>query len=321
MTPFEQDIAAQADALRALAHADIPAVPDLAGYDRIVLTGMGSSHAAALPTWRRLISRGLPAWWLDTGQLLDAPELVTGRTLLVVTSQSGASAEIVALLQRARPGTLVAVTNDARSPLAAAGDLTVALHSGPEATVSTKSYLNSLGVLDRLAAGLLGQPAEDLLAAAKSLDDAGNPEAGNPVTLAYVGYGDDAATALYAGLITKEGAKVPAEGFVGGQFRHGPFELAGPELTVVLFGGPDATHQRSLTRLAEDLIRAGSPVLGVGVTELPAEAIRVQVPAAGTVARLAHGAVIAQRLTVAIGYARGITPGAFRHGSKITTAL
>ena len=91
-TPFERDVADQAEALRAFAQSALsPAVTRLLGrrYDRIVLTGMGSSHFAALPGWRRLADAGHPAWWVDSGQLLDAPGLITPGTLLVATSQSG----------------------------------------------------------------------------------------------------------------------------------------------------------------------------------------------------------------------------------------
>jgi len=91
-TPFERDIDDQAEALRAFAQSALsPAVTRLLGrrYDRIVLTGMGSSHFAALPGWRRLADAGHPAWWVDSGQLLDAPGLITPGTLLVATSQSG----------------------------------------------------------------------------------------------------------------------------------------------------------------------------------------------------------------------------------------
>jgi glutamine---fructose-6-phosphate transaminase (isomerizing) len=105
-TPFERDIREQPDALRRLAEAE---PPDLAGvtgvpWDRIVLTGMGSSHFAGLPTWRRLTALGHAAWTIDTGRLLDSPELVTPGTLLVVTSQSGASGEVVELLARRASG-------------------------------------------------------------------------------------------------------------------------------------------------------------------------------------------------------------------------
>ena len=43
---------------------------------------------------------GSDAWRIDTGQLLDSPELLTPDTLLIATSQSGASGEVVELLDR-----------------------------------------------------------------------------------------------------------------------------------------------------------------------------------------------------------------------------
>src|ERR1700761_3325663 len=333
-TPFERDIAAQPEALRAFAHTDrIPALAALRAsrYDRIVLTGMGSSHDAALPTWRRLTRQGQAAWWVDTGQLLDTPELITATTLLIVTSQSGSSGEVVSLLESGpRPATLVAVTNDETSPLAAAADLVIALHSGDEATVSTKSYLNSLAAHDLLAATLTGTAPGDVLAVAKVVEEFGGAAglaplarellaAGNP-RLAYVGFGDYAATALYAGLITKEGAKVAAEGYVGGEFRHGPLELAGAGLTAVLFGADDPDTNPFLRRLGADLIQAGSAVIAAAGLDLPGAALQLR-PPPGPLAQLAHGAVVAQHLTVALARARGITPGVFAYGSKITTAL
>jgi glucosamine--fructose-6-phosphate aminotransferase (isomerizing) len=333
-SPFEQDIAEQPDALRNFAKAgQSPLLTRVrsADYRRIVLTGMGSSHFAALPTWRRLLGDGRPAWWVDTGQLLDAPALLTEETLLIATSQSGASGEVVALLESSpRPATLLAVTNDAGSPLAAAADLVLQLNSGAEATVSTKSYLNSLAAHDLIAAALAGTEPEDILAVAKAAEQPGGVSglsllaadyaaARNP-RLAFIGFGDYAATALYAGLITKEGAKVAAEGFVGGQFRHGPLELAGPGLTAVLYGSSAPEDNASLQRLGADLAGAGSTVITVAGIDLPNAALQLA-PPSGVTASLAHGAVVAQYLTVALARARGITPGAFTYGSKITTAL
>ena len=60
-------------------------------WDRIILTGMGSSHFAGIPTWRALTSLRYPVWTADTGQLLDNIGAITPNTLLIVTSQSGVS--------------------------------------------------------------------------------------------------------------------------------------------------------------------------------------------------------------------------------------
>jgi glucosamine--fructose-6-phosphate aminotransferase (isomerizing) len=341
LTPFERDILDQPDALRRLAATDPPDLAGVAGrtWPRIVLTGMGSSHFAGHPTWRRLTALGHPAWNVDTGLLLDSPDLITRDALLVVTSQSGASGEVVELLDRRAagtipPATVLAVTNDPASPLATAADLVVPLHSGAEATVSTKSYLNTLGVHRMLVAAFAG---EDLGAARAELPAAADAVhravAGSDLTgsdlarsaqltadhprrrLAYVGTRDAAATARFAGLITKEAAKIPAEGYVGGQFRHGPYELAGEGLTLVTFG-PDAL----LRRLAADVLATGAHVIAVADPDSPASVTVTAAHGTGLTA-LATSAVVAELLAVRLARANGVEPGAFVYGSKITDTV
>ncbi|MFE4834698.1 SIS domain-containing protein [Arthrobacter sp. NPDC056691] len=341
MTPFELDIAEQPDALRRLAAAAIPPLRDLAGsrWDRIILTGMGSSHFAGIPTWRKLTELGRPAWSIDTGQLLDSPNAITINTLLIVTSQSGASGEVVELLNRRKegliaPALLIGIGDDTSSPLAVDSDLFLPLHSGSEATVSTKSYLNTLAVHRMLSAAFEGHPLDEvtaeILGAAAAVEqaigsievaDAAAAVAGHPQRrLAYVGRGDEAATALFSALITKESSKVPAEGFIGGQFRHGPFELAGEGLAVVIFGMHGTEPDPSLRLLASDLVRTGSSVIIVGDDEVPG-ATNVRIPGAGALDRLAASSVAAELFAVGLARANGVVPGAFLYGSKITTAV
>lgn len=334
---FELDIDDQAAALSAL---DAAAIPDglevivRGAYDRIILTGMGSSHYAALPSWRRLVDADKAAWCVDAGQLLDNPRLLTTDSLLIATSQSGASGEVAALLdsfgEKPRPAAVVGVTNDPVSRLGAAADYTYPIHSGSEATVSTKSYLNTLAALDDLTSRILGVPHDDVAATAQMIANLVVPDAIDVLAqtyvtapdprLAFIGYQDHAATALYAGLITKEAAKVAAEGYVGGEFRHGPLELAGPGLMAVFFGGTDAGDNPSLRRLAADLAESGAAVLVVGPAGVPGT-IEVAAPNIHATGQLSHSAVLAQHLAVAIAKARGITPGDFAFGNKVTTAL
>ncbi|BEP14579.1 SIS domain-containing protein [Acidothermaceae bacterium B102] len=334
-SPFELDMDDQAAALRAFGDAPPPAdVVDAVAqpYDRIVLTGMGSSHSAALPTWRALTASGHPVWWVDTGQLLDTPELVTPGTLLVVTSQSGASAEIAALFDPESgigPARVVAVTNNPDSVLARGAAAVLPLRSGDEATVSTKSYLNSLAAHQQLLAAFgVAVASASVSDAAKAVEHFVAPQEAVTIArhladadnarLAFVGSRDHAATALYAGLIVKEAAKIPAEGFIGGQFRHGPFELAGPGLAVVVLGVFADDPNSSLRDLAADLVRAGSQVLLVGDVSIPG-AMSVVLDQSGTLTELSIGALVTQHLAVEIAKARGIEPGAFAFGAKVTT--
>jgi glucosamine--fructose-6-phosphate aminotransferase (isomerizing) len=340
-SPFELDIQAQPAALRALAAA-LPVDPlpgvDPGDYQRIVLTGMGSSHFAALPTWRRLTAAGYPAWWVSTTQLLDTPGLVTRDTLLIVTSQSGASGEITAVLPGgavlAHPRTLVGVTNNPAGPLAAAADLTLLLHSGSEATVSTKTYLNSLAVHNAIAAALTGGDPSATGSLARRAASAAETYGSQPEIraaakqylcfdsprIALIGKRDHTATALLGGLILKEAAKVPAEGYSGGEFRHGPLEIAGPGLTAVLIGLENADNDTSLSRLAAELAATGALVLTLGNTAVDG-CIRIPLPPPDGLTELAVGAVALEELSVELARAEGIVPGEFRFGRKITSAL
>jgi fructoselysine-6-P-deglycase FrlB-like protein len=342
ITPFESDIIAQPGALVDLANAPrVGELDQLAArpWDRIVLTGMGSSHFVGMPTWRSLVAHGHRAWWVDAGQLLETPDLITKDTLVIATSQSGASGELVELTERLRSGgidagALVGITADSSSPLALASDVFLPLHSGEEATVSTKSYLNSLGVHRQLIGAFAGEPRDaseseiragaalvsGLVGSLKVETIAEKALSFARPRLASVGWGNHATTALYAALITKESSKVAIEGFVGGQFRHGPYELAGEGLTVFVYGAGEATSAQSLGRLTDDLNATGASTIVIGDARFDGS-ITLTSPSDGSLLGLIGGAVVAELVAVQLAKVNGVVPGAFAYGSKITTAL
>lgn len=339
-TAYEADMAEEADGLLRFARTPLPGGLgdlDLGAFDRIVLTGMGGSDCAAIPFELRLAREGLPVWRLLASRLLDTLALVTAETLLVITSQSGRSGEVLALLDQLgrRPKAIVAVTNDATSPLALAADHLVLLSCGPEATVATKTYANTLAAFHRLAGLLLDKAdaaaVDEIAAAADSLQahiDRGTPtidalagrmaEHPNP-RLALIGGGPDAATALAGAMVLKEAAKVPAEGFFGGAFRHGPMELAGPRLTALLFGR-GSTDETSPNALARDLAATGSTVVSVAPVAYAGSDL-IATPGTTDLERLLHGMYVVQRLSVGLARAAGLVPGAFLYGRKVTAQL
>lgn len=336
LSPFELDMLGQPAALRDLLAAPRPSRPasqPIGAYERIVITGMGSSHYAGLRTWRRLVAAGLPAWWIGTAELLDSLELVTPGSLLIATSQSGASGEIVALFDalRARgvqPET-IGVTNDEHSPLAQAAGAVVALHSGDEATVSTKSYINTLAAHEDLTERLLGGTSHVVDELTRGLSPLESDAHAIPTSvavetagaaiprIALIGDGDHGATALYGGLIIKEATKLPAEGFVAGNFRHGPLEMAGPGLTALFIGLRASAAGEALRRLATDVAGTGATVLTLGSTTAPG-CTAVADDMDDGFAGLALGALVCQRFSVSLARARGIVPGEFRFGQKVT---
>jgi glucosamine--fructose-6-phosphate aminotransferase (isomerizing) len=335
ISPYERDIEEQPRALRefiAAPRAELIASRPLLEYERVLLTGMGSSHAAAARTWRRLVAGGSAAWWVDTAALLESPQLITADTLLIITSQSGASGETVALFDAvsalsAEPE-VIGITNDEGSPLARGSDHVILLNSGEEATVSTKSYVNSLAAHEYLATALLGGASaalrEDLLAGIDALQELGEIDdetvarAATPdARVAFIGSGDQVATALFGGLVLKEAAKVPAEGFLAGNFRHGPLEIAGPGLVAFVLGVAPGEAGAPLSRLAADIASSGSEVVTFGSASVPG-CRAVTATAYEGFAGLVAGAQLCHRLCVPLARARGVAPGEFRFGQKVT---
>lgn len=333
---YEKELAQQVSALGDQLDYALPGtlnLLDLNQYDRIVLAGMGSSDYALIPIERALIAQGLPVWRIDAGRLLDMPKMVTPGTLLWITSQSGMSGEVVAVLDAvATPKTLIGVTNDITSLLAKKADILVELKSGDEATVSAKSYLNTLVASYRTLYALTGQDEKPLLAEVRAVlpQVAGIIEQRDPVQqltdrlfrhakprVALVGMGADAATSLTGALIIKEASKVSAEGFIGGEFRHGPMETSGEGMLAVLFGdGSDVTLQT----LATDLLSNGTEVVTVGPVAY-ARSPRWDTPGNSPLTRLLCAMLWVQHLTVTLARGNGMVPGEFLYGKKITDKI
>jgi fructoselysine-6-P-deglycase FrlB-like protein len=242
---------------------------------RIILTGMGASHLAALPSWRRLVAGGKAAWWIDTEKLLENPQIVTADSLLIATSRSGAGGQVRALTNRLsetmRPAAMVAITDDLASPLAEAADCEILLRSG--ASGSPTGFLNALIAHDYVASMILNEDNDDVSPLARTVattalptelrEVAANIKDNQESRLAYVGYDEHAAVALYAALLTNEMTTIPADAYIARQDRDELLQRADAQLTALLFGSRSRPHV-ILHALARDLTAAGSNVIVIG---------------------------------------------------------
>ena len=336
---YVRDVLAQPDTLRtirqSLAELDLAAglfAEWRAGrFKRVVLTGMGSSLFAAYPLHRALSGAGIVSHWIETAELLlgFAP-LYSPDTLLVVISQSGESAEIVSLSQRAGAfGHLVAITNNAQSPLGRAAGSRILLNAGEEFTVSCKTYLNTLAALHWLSAQLL---RGDASAALEELEQAEHgvrdylrhwrehvaevsPLLDGIQDVFVTGRGDALATTSTGGLILKESTRRHAEGMSAAAFRHGPIEMAGESVLILIFEGEEGVAPLN-RRLAQDILSGGgkSALIGPRTAGLNAFCLP-NVPA--SVQPLVEILPV-QMLSLALGMRGGFEAGRFTRSSKIT---
>jgi glucosamine--fructose-6-phosphate aminotransferase (isomerizing) len=300
-------------------------------YKRAVLTGMGSSFQVLYPLHLALCEFGIPAQMVETSELvLYMRRVLDEHTLLVAVSQSGRSAETIRLLGlTANRVPTIGVTNTPDSPLAAQSDAVVLMHAGHETTVSCKTYVATLVVLEWLSAVLRGADlattreqlqqaapaAKAYLSKWKSHVEALLPVLAGIKHVFVVGRGASLAAAENGGLILKESTHTPAEGMSAAAFRHGPFELLGPHVFVVVLEGDEAAAKLN-RRLAGDIIAAGGK--SVVVSEDAADEV-FRLPRVPALVRPVMEMLPVQMMSLALAAINGHEAGRFSHSAKITT--
>jgi len=330
--PYLRDILAQPRALEeTVAGLAGAALPALAQFDRIVLTGMGGSYHALHPLAIQLVEHGFQAAAYETAELIHYYVAgLTPRTLLVAVSQSGRSVEIVRLLDAvAGRVRIVGVTNTPEAPLAVRADYAVLTQAGAEFSVSTKTYVASLVALEWLGAALRGAdrratesalreaaPAAQAYLAGWQSKVASLVELLDGVgSLFLAGRGASLAAAGTGGLILKESAHFHAEGMTSSAFRHGPFEMSGPDAFVLVFAGDSRTAPLN-ERLVQDVRNAGGKAALIG-PECERDAFRI--PDVGPAIRPVLEMLPVQLVSLALAALAGREPGNFKLLTKVTT--
>jgi glucosamine--fructose-6-phosphate aminotransferase (isomerizing) len=311
-----------------------------AGARSVVLTGMGGSYHACHPAVNLLASAGVPALHVDAGELLYFRRpMLRGGGVAVLVSQSGESAEVVrlaeSLARAADHPVLVAVTNGIQNRLARVADHPLDTRAGAEEGPSTGTFGAAVVILAVLARVLAGDDVGTAIervgaqagAAARAVDRLVRDVGAQADYLAHwvldrrviavLGRGPGLAAAGMGALTLKESG-IFAEAMGTAEFRHGPIELAGPELAVVILATERATRRLDL-RLAERLVRMGAAVVVIsGDGEVPPGAHGIGVgdldPTFAPVAALVPIQLLAWRLA-GLG---GRRPGEYLRAAKVT---
>ena len=299
-------------------------------FQRIVLTGMGSSYFGLHPTCIELAAAGRTPLMLETSELIHYyPHLLTPSTLVVAVSQSGKSVETVRLLElNAHKATVIGVTNHADSPLGTQADFAVLTAAGEEFSVSCKTYLAGLMALAVLAGSLCGVDGQDRLRELDTAPDAVDAylkdwraHAGEFAELLHgirqlflVGRGPSLAAAQTGALIIKESDHFHAEGMSSAAFRHGPFEMLQPGMLVGVFLGNAKTRPLN-DGLAQDIARTAARVVSFG---LGASQPACRLPAVSEVLNPIVEILPVQMMTLALASLAGREPGRFERATKVT---
>ena len=253
----------------------------------VITCARGSSdHAATYAKYAIETRIGLPVASAapSVASVYASPLRVEGAACIAI-SQSGRSPDLLETVSslKAGGGWVLALVNDADSPLAEMADEVFGLAAGRERSVAaTKSFIASLAATARLVAEWSGDDAlrselgnlPSLLADAWQLDWSPLVDDLEAASDLYVlGRGVGFGIAQEAALKLKETSQLHAEAFSTAELRHGPMALVRQGFPALMFGQSDETG-RNVEETASEISERGARVFlaggeAAGATTLP----------------------------------------------------
>ncbi|TCS93211.1 glutamine--fructose-6-phosphate transaminase (isomerizing) [Hazenella coriacea] len=213
--------------------------------------------------------------------------IITDRTLVVVVSQSGETADTLAALREAkRQGArVIAITNVVGSSVAREADDVIITWAGPEiAVASTKAYISQLiaiyllgtyfaqvrghkraAELAKIVGHLTELPTqvEEVLQQEKTVE-AFAQSITKHSSLFFLGRGLDYAVALEGSLKLKELSYIHSEAYAAGELKHGTLALIEEGIPVISLATQSSIFDKMVSNIQEVKAR-GAYVLGIAV--------------------------------------------------------
>ncbi|KAB2215411.1 glutamine--fructose-6-phosphate transaminase (isomerizing) [Staphylococcus epidermidis] len=226
---------------------DSEIINDVVDADRIYIVAAGTSYHAGL-VGKEFIEKwaGVPTEVHVASEFVYNMPLLSEKPLFIYISQSGETADSRAVLVETNKlgHKSLTITNVAGSTLSREADHTLLLHAGPEiAVASTKAYTAQIAVLSILSqivaknhgretdVDLLRELAKVTTAIETIVDDAPKMEQIATDFLKttrnafFIGRTIDYNVSLEGALKLKEISYIQAEGFAGGELKHGTIAL------------------------------------------------------------------------------------------------
>lgn len=259
---------------------------------------------------------------------------LTPKSLLIVASQSGETMDTLEAVRAAKKHRtkVVALTNVQGSSLTRMADKTLLLNCGPEkAVLATKSYTAKLALFLLLASGMKGKFSEGrklVSRAARGVQETLKEENVARIRklakrikgvehLYSIGRGVNYATALEAALKIKEVSYIHAEGFAGGELKHGVIALIEEGTPCLIFAANDQTKASVLSN-AKELKSRGGFIIGVSPEDNEVFDVWLPVADVGSASPIVN-AVPAQLLAYYLAVERNLDPDKPRNLAKSVT--
>jgi glucosamine--fructose-6-phosphate aminotransferase (isomerizing) len=261
---------------------DLPA-EKLLEADQIIITACGTSWHAGL-IGEQLIEEfaRIPVEVEYASEFRYRNAVVTPKTIAIVISQSGETADTLAALREAknRGATTIGIVNVVGSTISRETDCGMFTHAGPEIGVaSTKAFTSQVVALAlftlklarmrglsvvkgrEIAEALHKLPGQiqQILDRASEIETLAEEFKRAPNFL-YLGRGYNFPTALEGALKLKEISYIHAEGYPAAEMKHGPIALIDEMMPVVFIAPHDSVFEKLVSNVQEVKARRGTVI-------------------------------------------------------------
>jgi glucosamine--fructose-6-phosphate aminotransferase (isomerizing) len=270
---------------------------DLLSIDNVVITACGTSwHSALIGEHMIEESARIPVEVEYASEFRYRNPIVNDRTLCIVVSQSGETADTLAAMREAqrRGARTLGIVNVVGSTIARDAAAGIYLHAGPEIGVaSTKAFTSQVVALALLTlkigrlrdlSVIRGREIIDALQALPGQIQQILDRAPEIETLAeefkraqnflYLGRGYNFPTALEGALKLKEISYIHAEGYPAAEMKHGPIALIDELMPVVFIAPHDSVFDKVASNVQEVKARKGR-VIAITSREEPSLAGKI----------------------------------------------
>ncbi|MBV7271577.1 glutamine--fructose-6-phosphate transaminase (isomerizing) [Clostridiaceae bacterium UIB06] len=266
----------------------------IANIDKIYIVACGTAyHAGVVGKYAIEKLARIPVEVDIASEFRYRDPIINERTLMIVVSQSGETADTLAALREAKAhgARVIAVTNVVGSSVSREADDILYTWAGPEiAVASTKAYVTQLIAMyiialffaenknsvnseeiEKIKAAMLELPekAEEVLKHKEVLQKFASKTYMHK-DMFFLGRGLDYAVAMEGSLKVKEISYIHSEAYAGGELKHGPIALIEKGTVVIALATQLGLFDKMVSNVKEVKTR-GANVLGIayeGHTEI-----------------------------------------------------
>ena len=249
-------------------------------FDNILITACGTSWHSALIGEHMLedLAR-IPVEVEYASELRYRNPIITDKTLCIVISQSGETADTLAAMReaKARGAFTYGIVNVVGSTIARESDGGIYVHAGPEIGVaSTKAFSSQVMALLLFTLKLarlrnlsvvqgreiiqhmqaLPKKIESILDRSHEIEKIAD-DFKDATNFLYLGRGYSFPTALEGALKLKEISYIHAEGYPAAEMKHGPIALIDADMPVVFIAPHDTVFDKVVSNIQEVKARGG----------------------------------------------------------------